>query len=110
MINYRKEDYDSMNGILSRIDWTLMLANLPINDMYSLFIGHLKELIYNYVPILDLFAPLSKDSYWKSSRLLSCWNSLPVHVFPVKFFSLWFKNNVKRLNLSKYLTLNISTY
>ncbi|EFP05312.1 hypothetical protein CRE_26940 [Caenorhabditis remanei] len=54
MINYRKGDYDSMNGILSRIDWPLLLANLPTNDMYSLFIGYLKELIYNYVPILEI--------------------------------------------------------
>ncbi|EFO85519.1 hypothetical protein CRE_20129 [Caenorhabditis remanei] len=54
MINYRKGDYDSMNGILSRIDWTLLLAYLPIYDMYSLFIGHLKKLIYNYVPILEI--------------------------------------------------------
>ncbi|EFP04018.1 hypothetical protein CRE_27617 [Caenorhabditis remanei] len=43
-----------MNGILSRIDWPLLLANLPTNDMYSLFIGYLKELIYNYVPILEI--------------------------------------------------------
>ncbi|EFP11931.1 hypothetical protein CRE_23222 [Caenorhabditis remanei] len=54
MINYRKGDYDSMNGILSRIDWPLLLANLPTNDMYSLFIGHVKELIHNYVPILEI--------------------------------------------------------
>ncbi|EFP12972.1 hypothetical protein CRE_09905 [Caenorhabditis remanei] len=54
MINYRKGDYDSMNGILSRIDWPLLLDNLPTNDMYSLLIGHVKELIHNYVPILEI--------------------------------------------------------
>ncbi|EFO95251.1 hypothetical protein CRE_08695 [Caenorhabditis remanei] len=80
------------------------------NLLFTLF-PNLKSLRRHPFHIRSLLSNNSKfGAQYLPNRLLSCWNSLPVNVFPVKTSSRCFRNNVKLLDFSNYLTLNMSTY
>ena len=45
-----------------------------------------------------------------SNRAIRCWNSLPPNIFPVKLSSRCFQENIKLLDLNKFLTLNSTNF
>ncbi|EFO92064.1 hypothetical protein CRE_13098 [Caenorhabditis remanei] len=51
LLNYWKGDYTMINYIIANINWNNLLADIPVERMYNVFLNILKKLIALYIPI-----------------------------------------------------------
>ncbi|EFO87533.1 hypothetical protein CRE_04257 [Caenorhabditis remanei] len=50
LLNYWKGDYTMINYIIANINWNNLLADIPVERMYNVFLDILKKLIALYIP------------------------------------------------------------
>ncbi|EFO98831.1 hypothetical protein CRE_20163 [Caenorhabditis remanei] len=62
VLNFRKANYEVINGIIANMDWTSIFSCMSVETMYQTLLSMLQQLIQLYVPLVTIRPNVIKHS------------------------------------------------